>query len=83
MPRNPSSGSKRGRASRWSVEQDAVLDGALPEWHTFSLVGKHRNLRGDDLIFLRWKKRKTEEILSNPLFENLPEGVSLYYAVFV
>jgi hypothetical protein len=63
-----------GRASRWSDEQNEFIYAALPEWHEFSLVNNGK-LSGDDKKLLEWKKSKAREILENPLFKELPEGV--------
>jgi hypothetical protein len=76
MPKSVPLVKVRGRAPRWSPEQNAVICAALPEWHRFSLI-EHQRLDGKDKVLCNWKKEKAEEIMKDPLFEKLPEGVSL------
>jgi hypothetical protein len=65
----------RGHPSKWSRAQNERLKDVLPELYNFGMV-KHRDTNCSNSLFTRWKKAKARELLKEPIFHQLPEGVS-------
>jgi hypothetical protein len=69
--------SNTGRPSRWTDEQQKLIDAAIPEWHNFSIV-KHGNLKGRSQVLADWKKKEANRLLEMEAFQVFPSGVSIF-----
>jgi hypothetical protein len=65
------------KTGRFSKAQNVLIESYFPEWHELSLV-KYPNTggRGTNTELTRWKKRTASQILKDPAFTQLPDGVS-------
>jgi hypothetical protein len=67
--------SRGGRAGPWNKEQLLVIENSLPAWEIFSLV-ENKGCDGRESKFTKWKQAEADTILRDPVFQQLPDGVS-------